>query len=113
MHTDTPSLFERVGGGAAIAKMVESFYARVLADAELAPYFKGVAMDKLQRMQTEFFSAALGGPVKYSGRPIEHAHQHLHISLVDFQRFTKYLFETLAQYALSDQECYEVIGRIN
>ncbi|MBL6751258.1 MAG: group 1 truncated hemoglobin [Nevskia sp.] len=113
MQTESSSLYERIGGAPAVNAMVQAFYSRVLADPSLAPYFKGVAIDKLQRMQTEFFSAALGGPVKYTGRPIIHAHQHLHITLADYQRFVKYLFETLAQYRLSDQECYEVVGRIN
>jgi hemoglobin len=110
--TISPSLFDRIGGHTAINALVQTFYTRVLADPDLAPHFKSVAIDKLQRMQAEFFAAALGGPVKYTGRPISHAHQHLHITLADYQRFIKYLFETLSEYHLTEQECYEIVGRL-
>jgi hemoglobin len=105
--------FDRIGGAAAIASMVDEFYARVTADPELAPYFSGVAMDKLRRMQFEFFAAALGGPGHYSGRPIVHAHQTHRITLQAFQRFVAHLFDTLARYPLSEQDRYDIIGRIN
>ncbi|MDE0854739.1 MAG: group 1 truncated hemoglobin [Nevskia sp.] len=113
MDTSQQTLFERIGGEEAISALLSDFYRRVLSDPALARYFHGVSMDKLQRMQSELFSAALGGPLQYSGRPVIHAHQHLHITLEDYQRFIKYLFETLRDYRLTDDESYEVVGRIN
>lgn len=64
-------------------------------------------------MQGEFFAAALDGPVQYTGRPIIHAHQHLKIRLVDLQAFVAHLFETLRRYDLKEQECYDIICRLN
>lgn len=113
MQTSDTSLFDRIGGVPAITRMVDTFYERVMADPLLAPFFRDVAMDKLQRMQLELFAAALGGPFAYTGRPIAHAHHHLKITLADYQRFVKYLFETLAEFPLSEQDRYEIIGRLN
>jgi hemoglobin len=107
------TLFDRIGGAAAVTDLVSQFYEKVLADPELAPFFSHVGMDKQRHMQAEFFAAALGGPVAYSGRPIVHAHQNLGITLVDYQRFVKHLFETLSKFDLTDDECYEIIGRLN
>ena len=109
------TLYERIGGAEAIGRLVATFYARVLADPELKPFFKGIEMAKLQRMQLELFSAALGGPQRYSGRTMVQAHRHLKIGLHDYQRFIRHLFDTLddAGFGLSDQERYEVIGRLN
>ena len=39
------SLFERLGGEAAIDAAVDVFYEKVLADPSLAPFFDGVDMD--------------------------------------------------------------------
>ena len=109
------TLYQRIGGTDGITKLVTAFYFRVLADEELAPFFKDVEIAKLRRMQVELFSAALGGPLKYSGRPMAQAHRHLKIGLRDYQRFIRHLFDTLsaAGYDLTDQERYEVIGRLN
>ena len=63
MLENQQTLFERVGGKQAIAELVDKFYDRVVADPELKPFFKNVSMDKIRRMQREFFSAALDGPI--------------------------------------------------
>ena len=111
--TTEGSLYERMGGAAAVEEMLESFYARVMADADLKPYFGHVALDKLQRMQVEFFTAALDGPAPYTGRPVIHAHHGRGITRPHFQRFVELLFASLADYALSEQDRYEIISRIN
>ena len=107
------SIYDRIGGEAGIAGMVDKFYERVLADPELAPYFKNTSMDKQQRMQREFFGAATGGPIIYSGRPLGEVHRHMGISRREFQRFTEHLIETLKETGISDQDVYDVIARVN
>lgn len=112
VHSAT-TLYDRVGGAAGVAGMVKRFYEKILADPELRPQFDHVAMDKLRHMQFEFFSAALDGPTLYTGRPMIHAHQGRHITRQHFQAFVEHLFETLAEYALSEDERYMIIARIN
>jgi hemoglobin len=109
------TLYDQIGGAEGITRLVDLFYSRVLADPELERFFAHVEMAKLRRMQVELFSAALGGPQKYSGRPMAQAHRHLKIGLQDYQRFTRHLFDTLdaAGFGLSEQERYEVVGRLN
>ena len=109
------TLFEKIGGTSGVSRLVEAFYLRTLSDPELAPFFRDAKMPKLQRMQLELFSAALGGPVKYTGRSVVQAHRNYRIGLHDYQRFVRHLFETLsdASYPLSEQERYEIIGRLN
>lgn len=107
------SLFDRIGGVPGVTRMISQFYARVLDDPGLRPYFEGTEMFKLRHMQFEFFSAALGGPVRYSGRTIQHAHHGRRITRAHFQAFVEHLFETLKDYDLSEDERYAVIARIN
>jgi len=106
-------LFVRIGGVHGLTSLVRQFYARVLADRALRPYFKGVPLDKLYSMQLEFFSAALDGPTVYSGRTLHYAHQGRGISREHFQGFVEHLFETLKDYPLTDEDRYAVIARIN
>ncbi len=107
------SLFERVGGISGITRLISQFYARVLDDQTLRQYFEGAQISKLQHMQREFFIAALGGPTAYSGRTMYHAHHDLHIPREHFQAFVECLFETLNEYALSEDDRYAIIARIN
>ena len=111
-ETET-NLFDHVGGVHGLTRLVGQFYARVLADRTLRPYFEGVPLDKLYRMQLEFFSAALGGPTDYSGRSLHHAHQGRGIAREHFQAFVEHLFETLKDFPLTDDQRYAVIARIN
>jgi hemoglobin len=74
MPNKQQTLFERVGGEQTIKELIHEFYDRVVADPELKPFFKNTSMGKLRRMQREFFSAALDGPITYSGRPLSYVH---------------------------------------
>lgn len=75
MHSTT--LFERLGGSAAIEATVSEFYRRVLADPLLAPFFAGVDQAKLERHQARFLSYAFGAAAPYSGTGMAQAHARL------------------------------------
>jgi len=107
------SLYDRIGGAEGIANLVDGFYARVIADTELRPYFDHAPLDKLRRMQVEFFSAALDGPIRFTGTPVIHAHQGRHITRQHFQAFVEHLFDTLANFPLDENDRYVIIARIN
>jgi len=105
--------FERVGGEQGVKDLVRAFYDRVLVDPELAPFFEDSAIERLLAMQSEFFAAALGGPVKYSGLSIHQAHFGRGIEKEHFARFVNHLIETLKAYNLSEHEIHQLISRIN
>ena len=109
----TSTLYDRIGGEEGIAGMVDSFYQKVTADPELSSYFKDVPMDRLTRMQREFFGAATGGPIVYSGRPLSHVHQPFGISSREFRRFTEHLIETLQEHGANEDDVLDVIARVN
>ncbi|MCP5540798.1 MAG: group 1 truncated hemoglobin [Akkermansiaceae bacterium] len=114
---DTPpeneSIYDRIGGEAGIARLVDDFYARVREDPELGSYFLHVPMDKLLKMQREFFGAATGGPIVYQGRPLGHAHHPLGISRHEFKRFTDHLIDSLETFDITAQDVLDIIARVN
>lgn len=107
------TLYERLGGAAAIENLVEAFYVRVLADPELAPFFRNTSLERLRHMQSEFFSMALGGPVTYSGPPLSHVHHGRGITRHHFALFVGHLLETLRDMGCDVTETDEVIEHIN
>ena len=107
------SLYERVGGEEAIREMVVEFYVKVLADPLLAPFFKDSELEPLHLMQREFFSAALGGPINYTGRPLHSVHAGRGIRPEHMKRFVGHMLDTLDVYSFTEGERNEVISRIN
>ena len=66
----TISDYQAVGGGPAVKAVVEDFYARVLHDPQLAPFFIGVDLPRLKRHQALLVTKVLGGPDGYTGRSL-------------------------------------------
>ena len=107
------SLYDRIGGEEAISGMVVEFYVKVMADPELSPFFKNTQIDRLHRMQREFFSAALDGPIQYTGRPLHSVHAGMGIKPEHMKRFVGHMLDTLERFDLSEDESRDIIGRIN
>jgi hemoglobin len=107
-----PTLFERVGGERGIAALVDSFYARVLADPELAPFFAATSMDRLRTMQRAFFSAALDGPFVFAGRPLATVHYGRGIRPPHLRLFVDHLIETLRAFEIDEEDVLAIDARI-
>jgi hemoglobin len=113
MNTKERTLYERVGGEQVIAELIHRFYDRVVADPELKPFFKDSSIDKLRRMQREFFSAALDGPITYTGKPLGHIHHGRGITKHHFALYVGHLLETLQGLEIDEQDIQDIISRIN
>jgi hemoglobin len=96
------SIYDSIGGAAAVAAAVDDFYRRVLDDPELAGYFTGVDLDKVKAHQRAFIAAALNGAATYRGRPMREAHAGLHIRDADFGRVVDHLAATLNSLGVAD-----------
>ena len=71
------SLYERIGGEAAVMAAVDVFYEKVLANDLTRPFFQTLDMQAQVNKQLAFMSWALGGPQAYKGRDLATAHAHL------------------------------------
>lgn len=113
MNDPEETIYDRIGGAETIAKLVESFYEKVLADPELSYFFEKAPMGKLLAMQKEFFSAATGGPITYSGRPLSQVHHGMSISTRQFARFTEHLIDTLKEVGVAESDANTIISHVN
>lgn len=108
MTEQTVSDYDLVGGGPAVALVVEGFYRRVTADPDLAHYFEGVDMGRLKRHQALLVSQVMGGPTAYDGRELGAAHAPLGITDEAFDRVVAHLAATLQDAGAPA----DVIGRV-
>jgi hemoglobin len=112
MPEDSRTLYERLGGEEEIVKIVFAMYKRVMADPELAPFFENVPIERLGRMNAEFISSALDGPITYSGADLVAAHRGRGIELHHFSKFVGHLAATLEHRQVDPHDIDAVLGRI-
>ena len=112
-----PSLYERLGGEAAVEAAVVRFYEKVMADPSLVGFFDGLDVEKLVGKQIAFMTLAFGGPYRYTVRELAKAHAaSVARGLNDdhFDRTAEHLRSTLSelgvQMSLID-EVMDAVGR--
>lgn len=73
----TQSLYDQIGGAAAVDAAVDVFYRKVLADYRINRFFDDIDMDTQAVKQKAFFTMAFGGPNNYTGTDMRNAHARL------------------------------------
>jgi hemoglobin len=110
----TKSLYERIGGEAALMAAVDLFYAKVLANDLTRPFFDSLDMQAQIRKQIAFMSWAFGGPESYKGRDLTTAHAHLvkakGLSDAHFDAVAGCLEQTLSELGIERALIAEVLG---
>src|SRR5215468_10091730 len=91
------SIYEAIGGRAAVAAAVDNFYGRLLADPELALFFPGGVGARHRAYVVTILGEALGGPERYRGPAVTSAHRGLGIGDTHFDRAAAHLATTLAE----------------
>ncbi|MDQ6991448.1 MAG: group 1 truncated hemoglobin, partial [Mariprofundaceae bacterium] len=106
------SLYEDLGGEAAVNAAVDIFYRRVLNDAYVASFFEGVDMDKQAGKQKAFLTMVFGGPNNYTGLDMREGHKHLvekGLNDAHYEHILAHLRSTLAELGVGNDKIQEVI----
>ena len=98
------SIYDTIGGAAAVQVAVEEFYTRVLTDPRLEGFFTDVDVQRLKAHQRAFIAAALGGPQFFDGRDMAAAHAGLAITDADFDAVVAHLAGTLTDLGVADDQ---------
>ncbi len=106
------TLYDEIGGQETIEKLITAFYQRVLADPLLAPFFAETSIEKLKRMQTAFFTIALGGPAPDLKISLYEAHAGRGIRREHLTRFTEILMQTLSDIGIAEESAKKAYERI-
>ena len=102
------TLFERLGGEAAVNAAVDKFYERVLADDRINSFFEGLDMVAQANKQKAFLTMVFGGPNNYSGKDMRAGHAHLGLTDEHFDAVVENLGATLKDLGVSDDDIKEV-----
>lgn len=104
------TLFDRLGGAAAVEAAVQLFYAKVLADPSINGFFKNTDMKRQARSQRAFLTMLMGGPNNYDGASLRVAHRRLLVQGLNDRHFdavVKHLADTLRELGAADDDIAE------
>jgi hemoglobin len=107
------SLYERIGGEAAVLAAVELFYKKVLADELTKGFFSELDMEKQTAKQIAFMTWAFGGPAQHKGRDLREAHAGLvkrGLSDAHFDAVARHLKSTLEELGVEAPLIEEALG---
>ena len=109
------SLYEKLGGEAAIMAAVDLFYEKVMADELTRPFFRGLDMAAQTRKQVAFMTRAFGGPAEYEGRDLRAAHAGLvkrGLGDAHFDAVARHLEATLRELGVAEDLVAEALTTV-
>jgi len=104
------SLYQKLGGQAAINAAVDLFYTKVLADGRVNHFFEDVNMKRQHNQQKAFLAAALGGPIPWAGKDMRTAHASLDLNDSHFDAIAEHLQATLVELKVPKELIEQVMG---
>ena len=106
------TLYARLGGPAAVSRLVFAFYDRVLRSELLSRYFTGVDMRRLVEHQAKFLSSIMGGPAGYTDAQLRDVHAHLSIDDAAFDEMVALLTATLRDFEFPPDDVGRVVAAV-
>ena len=108
-ETKTASIFEQIGGEAAVNAAVDIFYRKVLSDDRISHFFDTIDMDAQHTKQKAFLTMAFGGPNSYTGKDMREAHKHMNLTEEHFNAVAEALVGTLEELSVPQPLIDEVV----
>lgn len=108
-ETATPSLYEKIGGEAAVNAAVDLFYKKVLADDRINQFFDSVDMDGQLAKQKAFLTMVFGGPNSYTGKDMREAHKNMNLTEEHFNAVAENLVGTLKELGVAEEDINSIV----
>ena len=109
--TDSTTLYQRLGGAAGIARIVDDLVAAHLVNPVIKTRFENIKdLDHAKQMAREFFSAGSGGPETYTGKDMLAAHKGMNISEQEYLAAMDDVVGAIEKNGVSDDAKKDVIA---
>ncbi len=92
------TLYDLLGGEPALRRIIERFVDRVFDDVMIGYLFRAADRERVKQKEFEHAAEHLGGPIRYTGRPLAQVHAPHRVRSGQFMRRVQLLKETLAEF---------------
>ena len=112
------TLYQRLGGVNAIAMVVDRFSDKIIENPKLnvnpalQEWNKTGQRAGLKFMRTLWIAQQAGGPFQYTGKELDDAHAHLHITPEEFDEVGAEIAAALDHFGVPEAEKQEVLDVI-
>lgn len=106
------TVFDKLGGFAAVSRIVMDFYDQVLDSETIGDFFEHTDMAMQIDHQTKFISSLLGGPASYTDEQLDKIHAHLQITDAHFDEILELLEQSLATNNVEAEDRRMVLGKM-
>ena len=89
------SLYQQLGGQAALLTLMDDFMTRLLADKRMGPFFKDVDHQHVKAQLVAQFCEVSGGPCKLKGPDMKKAHSGMDVTKGDFNALVEVLQQSM------------------
>lgn len=106
------TLYEQIGGEAAVKAAVHLFYEKVVQDVRISHFFADIDMSEQIEKQEGFLTMVFGGPNRYLGKDLRQGHSHLVARGLDDEHFdavVELLGATLVELGVQPQAVNQVL----
>jgi len=104
------SVYEAIGGAAAVDAAVDIFYRKVLVDDRISEFFDTVDMEEQHKKQKAFLTMAFGGPNDYTGKDMREAHAKMNLEEEHFTAVAEALVGTLQELSVPQEHIDSIVG---
>jgi hemoglobin len=108
----TRSLYDRLGGKSAITAVMDTFVARVAADARINKKFARSNVPRVKAMLVEQVCMQTGGPCTYAGRSMKEAHRNMSVTEGEFNALVEDLVAALNAFNVPKREQDELLAAL-
>jgi hemoglobin len=111
------TLYDRLGGQPAVAKVVDDFVTNVAGDTRINKFFTAAAGDPqemahFKQMLADQICAAAGGGCKYTGKQMPEAHKDMKITHDQFMALVEDLEKAATADGVKDADLKELVGAL-
>ena len=96
----TESPYTRIGGAEGLRRIIDDFVDRVFSDMMIGFFFRHADKQRVADKEYELAARFLGGPERYTGRPLREAHARHRIMGGQFLRRRRILEQVLQDHAV-------------
>lgn len=106
------SLFAKYGGQETVNKLVDNYFAKVVANDHINGFFAGKDIDKVKTHHKAFVAFALGGPNNYEGRDMRPLHTGMGIEDSHYDSILDNISSALDEGGVSEDDIKTVIAKL-
>mgnify|MGYP003385805370 CR=1 FL=1 len=107
------TVYDDIGGEAAIDVAVDIFYRKILADKRVNEFFSRVEMEGQRDKQKAFLTMAFGGPNNYTGKDLRKGHKAMNLNEGHFNAIAELLVATLEELKVTKTSIDQIVAIVS